>query len=263
MDKFNIPENFKEHVGQITNVLAPIVTEKRLEKMQKIAKQRSRQVCVVFENTHHAHNISAVLRTMDAIGFLDVFFLYHNPHIRFRTNDSIDRSASKWLLIKNFSSIVETAEKLKEDGYKIALVSRPDFSRTSTNYCDELKAFSTEQFDDVEFRTSIENHKIALIFGTELYGISPEWSKYADFYIYIEMYGFSESFNISVCAAITLNRLRESLKKDQLLKTLSDDEQRLLTEYWIVKDTAHAKEYIQKFNPNLLEWYQFLLKTNI
>lgn len=262
MDKLNLPVHLKPYVGQITSLLAPLITEQRLEKMQKISAQRSRQVCVVFENTHHAHNISAVLRTMDAIGFLDVFFLYHNPHIRFRANDTIDRSASKWLLINSFSSIQETAEKLKQDGYKIALVSRPDFSRTANHYCQTLQTFSTEQFEDAAFCDIIKDHKIALVFGTELFGLSEAWNQYADFYVFIEMYGFSESFNISVCAAILLNRLRETLKKKNTLKTLSQYDQQLLTEYWIVKSTPHAKEYIQKYQPNLIELYMTLLNNN-
>lgn len=260
MDRLNIPENFRKNIGQITSLLTPLITNARLEKIKKVASQRSRQVCVVFENTHHAHNISAVLRTMDAIGFLDVFFLYHNPHIRFRANDTIDRSASQWLLINSTSSISETAANLKQNGYKIALVSRPDFSRTANHYCSRLPAFSTEQFEDKNFCDIIENQNVALVFGTELFGLSEEWNQYADFYVFIEMYGFSESFNISVCAAILLNRLRESLKKTHLLKTLSEQEQKILTEYWVVKSTAHAKEFIQKYQPELLELYTALLK---
>lgn len=250
-------------IGKITNALTPLVTEKRMASMRRVAAQRTRQICVVFENTHHAHNISAVLRTMDALGFLDVLFLYDNPHIRFRAHDSIDRSASKWLRIKKFDSIEHTIKTLKQAGYKIALISRPDFSRTATHYRAELKAFSTNQLDNPEFLNIARDNKIALIFGTELYGLSENWSAHADFYLSVDMYGFCESLNISVCAGIILHTLRDVLTKHKLLNTLSDFEITLLVEYWIAKDTPHAREYIENKYPELIDLFKALLNNTL
>lgn len=260
VSKFIIPEKFKPLIGKVTESLTPLVTEKRISRMNAIAKQRSLQVCTVFENTHHAHNISAVLRTMDSLGFLDVFFLYNNPHIRFRAHDSIDRSASQWLNIKNFQNIPDIVRVLKQNGYKIALVSRPDFSRTADSYRSDLKAFSTNEFVHPEFLSTIENHKIALVFGTELFGVSEEWVKEADFYAYVNMYGFCESLNVSVCAGIILNSLRDALTKNKLLCTLSEADSNLLVEHWIAKDTPHAYEYIANKHPELLDYYAFIKK---
>ncbi len=54
-----VPEQFKNDVGKVAEALIPLVTEKRIAKMREVVQKRSSQICTVFENTHHAHNISA------------------------------------------------------------------------------------------------------------------------------------------------------------------------------------------------------------
>jgi len=256
--KYSIPEKFQKNIGKITEALTPLLTDKRLQRMRHVVSTRSRKVCAVFENTHHAHNISAVLRTMDAFGFLDVFFLYNNPHIRFRAHDSIDRSASKWLMIRNQDSVATCAQVLKENNYKIALISRPDFSKTSKYYQMELPAFSTAKLDERPFLELQKNHDIALVFGTELYGVSEEWTQYADFYLSVDMYGFCESLNVSVCAGIVLNSLRDSLSKHSQLPLLSEFERSLLLEHWMIKDLEISHKYIRNKHKDLCDWYDFI-----
>lgn len=253
--KYVVPQQFESLVGQVTQALLPLVTEKRVQKMQNVLSKRSRKVCTVFERTHHAHNVSAILRSMDSFGFLDVFFIYDDPNMKFRPYDAIDRSASKWLMIRTENSVQSCAQKLKENGYKIALISRPDFSKTSDYYESELPSFSTAQLNNQNFLNLVQNQDIALVFGTELYGISQEWQKYADMYISVDMFGFCESLNVSVCAAIVLNTMREVLSQNNLLSNLAEDEQKILLEHWISKDTEHSYKFISAKYPYLFDWY--------
>lgn len=253
--KYCVPPKFEEHVGKVTEALLPLVTKERVQKMRGVLSQRSRKVCAVFERTHHAHNVSAILRTMDSFGFLDVFFVYDDPNMRFRPYDAIDRSASKWLMIRTENSVEACAKKLKVNGYKIALISRPDFSKTSDYYESGLLSFSTAQINNQKFTNLVQNQDIALVFGTELYGVSKEWKPYADFYLSVDMFGFCESLNVSVCAAIVLDALREVLTQNQLLITLSKSEQNLLLEHWLAKDTEHSYKFISAKFPQLFDWY--------
>ncbi len=253
-----VPKEFESQVGEVTKALMPLLTEKRIAKMQEVASKRSRKVCAVFEKTHHAHNVSAILRTLDSFGFLDVFFLYDNPDMKFRPSDAIDRSSSKWLMPKASNSIAKCAEQLKANGYKIALISRPDFSKTSEYYKTQLPSFSTAEINSANFLNLSKDTNIALIFGTELYGVSEEWTQYADLYLSVDMFGFCESLNVSVCAAVVLNQLREALNQKNQLSLLTSIEQKLVLEHWIAKDTENADRYISAKYPHLFDWYMYV-----
>ncbi|WP_186645718.1 TrmH family RNA methyltransferase [Fluviispira vulneris] len=260
--QYFIPEHLKNDFGKIDAALRGFITEPRLAKMEKVAGKRSRKVLTVFENTHHAHNISAILRTIDAFGFLDLFFLYSNQEMRFRTADTIDRGASQWLMPKRLVSIEKCAHILQQNGYKIVLVSLPDFSRTAKHYSEKIPSFSSNQFASTAFKDFIGDKKIALIFGSELHGVSPEWQDYADAYISVEMYGFMESLNVSVCAGIILQSLREFFEKSSDNHLLSDLEKKLVIEHWIAKTCSNAYEYIANRKPELLPWFEFVRTGN-
>ena len=256
--QYFIPEQLKNDFGKINAALRGFFTDSRIAKMEKIALKRSRQVLTVFENTHHAHNISAILRTIDAFGFMDLFFLYSNSEMRFKTADTIDRGASQWLMPKRINTVSECAHILKKSNYKIAIVSLPDFSRTSEHYIDKIPSFSSNAFQTESFKNFIGNQKIALIFGSELHGVSQEWKDYADMYVSVQMYGFMESLNVSVCAGIILQSLRESLasyRQDFLLK---NEEQQLILEHWIAKTCPNAYHYISSRKAELLPWFEFV-----
>lgn len=256
--QYFIPKHLENDFGKISATLKGFFTETRFAKMERIVQNRSRQVLTVFENTHHAHNISAILRTIDVFGFLDLFFLYSNPNMRFRTADAIDRGASQWLLPKRLESVFDCATILKKGGYKIALVSLPDFSRTAEHYLNDIPSFPTNTFQSMEFRNFIGNQKIALIFGSELHGVSADWKNFADFYVSVPMYGFSESLNVSVCGGIILQTLREQLSAFQTPFYLAEQEKSLILEHWVAKNCPNAFEYISTRHPELLNWFEFV-----
>jgi tRNA (guanosine-2'-O-)-methyltransferase len=258
LTQYFIPESLKNDFGKIDAALRGFFTDARITKMENIALKRSRQVLTVFENTHHAHNISAILRTIDAFGFLDLFFLYSNPQMRFKTGDTIDRGASQWLMPKRINSIEDCASILKENNYKIAIVSLPDFSRTSEHYVNNFPSFPSNIFHTEGFKNFIKNQKIALIFGSELHGVSPEWKNHADMYVSVQMYGFMESLNVSVCAGIILQSLRETLASYQQNFLLSKRDQDLILEHWIAKTCPNAYDYISSRMPELLKWFEFV-----
>ncbi len=255
---YYLPEEFKDEVGKLIPVLQQFLSQERLCKMQTVLKQRSRHVLTVFENTHHAHNISAILRSVDTFGFLDLFFVYSNPNIRFRAADAIDRGASQWLFPKRFTSIKQCAELLKENHYKVALVSLPSFSRTSKNYVSDIPSYSCHDLMSDGFLDLDKGYKIALIFGSELLGVSEEWNEFADMYLHVNMFGFTESLNVSVCAGIILHSLRKYFldKKENIF--LTDLEHKLVFEHWITKDYTHSHAYISNRNPELLPWFEFV-----
>lgn len=259
--QYSIPPHFKSHLGLLQKEFLPFYTENRVEKMRRVLEKRSRRVLTVFENTHHGHNISAVLRNLDSFGFLEIIFLYSNQDMKFRATEAIDRGASQWLLPKRMTSSEKCIGMLKDSGYKIALVTLPDFSRTSELYLKSVPAFSCSQLNSKTFLDSIEDQKIALVFGGELYGISEEWHKSADLYLSVDMLGFSESLNVSVCAGILLQRLREVFEHEKHLLLLSPWEKVMIFEYWAAKNFPNGFRVLSNQNPALLPWYDFVIQS--
>ena len=91
---------------------------------------------------------------------------------------------------------------------------------------------------------------VALVFGTELTGLTQEAIDHADGYVKVPMYGFTESFNISVCAALSLFCLTERMRSDSNLHwQLSEDEQATLKLYWamqVIHDGPRVMQHLMR-----------------
>jgi len=249
MIPFSFPPDYEP--GALCAALAPWVKAERLQRIQSVINKRSRQVLVVFENTHHAHNISAILRTMEAFGFLDLFFLYSNDTLRFRPSDSVDRGASQWLFVRPAQDPQQLLAYLLKHQYQILPVSLPDFAITSSCYNEAVPTISCNQF-----QTACQTDKpLALIFGSELQGVSALWHQHAHGYAYVPLHGFTESLNVSVCAGILLQSLRHA----GFCKPLEPYEKMFLEDIYLARTVERAYTLVQQSQPallNSLEWIQ-------
>lgn len=258
--EYKVSEEFQSMMGSITNILEPLLSDERQTKLRANLSTRRRDILCVFENTHHCHNISAMLRTLDALGFLESIFVYHAAEMRFKKRDSVERGSSQWLITRRSHSVLQTAENLKKAGYRIALVSLPTFSLTSKHFNESLKHFSADTLHQLEnsnpdSKTCIA--PIALVLGSELQGISEEWKAHADFYLSVRMHGFVESLNVSVCAGILLHELRSHFEQSNNM-ALSQGDSALLYEYWLARSTNHARQTIEAQNKKLLDYFDFI-----
>lgn len=259
---YDIQQKFLAQVGTIRQIIEPLLGTERKDKLALNLSKRSRSVICVFENTHHSHNISAILRTVDAFGLLETIFVYHDAQMRFRSRDSVERGASQWLLLRRAHDIEQTAKILKQAGYALALVSLPSFASNSQfpqQSVSSLGHFAAHTLFDGPFEKSLEGRPLALIFGSELKGISEKWIHFADFYLSVAMKGFVESLNVSVCAGILLHNLRnfyETQHRSQNL--LSQSETVLVHEYWLARSTQHARKTIEAHDKMCLEYFDFI-----
>jgi tRNA (guanosine-2'-O-)-methyltransferase len=253
-----IPKDLQGDFGRLKEVLSPVLRSERIARFVQVASTRTRTVMPVFESTHHSHNISAVLRTADAFGFQDVSFVYHQPDMKFRLGDSVDRGSSSWLMIRRSTSIQQCAQALKSSGYKLFLVSLPTFSRTSENYQNSLPSFSAQQIGSQKFLEAVGTGRIALIFGNEKFGVAADWIQHADGYLHIEMTGFVESLNVSVCAGILFHSLRTQWLDQSSRHAMTTSEQLLLLEHWLASSCENARPIIERERPLLLPWFEFV-----
>jgi tRNA (guanosine-2'-O-)-methyltransferase len=162
-------------------------TQTRLDKIANLQAKRDMELAIVLEDIHDPHNASAILRTCDAFGIQNVYYIFeqeksYNPA---KIGKSSSSSANKWLTFHIFKSTQECLTQLKNDGY--------------TTFATTLEKDSQNFYD-----TDFTKEKTAFIFGNEHRGISETASQLADTKIYIPMRGMVQSLNVSVTASICI-----------------------------------------------------------
>lgn len=186
--------------------LGTFLTDERKALFEKVLRYRSRHITVVLEDIFQPHNASAVLRTCDLTGVLDVHII--EDRNQYEINPEVALGSSKWLKLttynKQANNTLSTFQKLRADGYKI-IATTPH--KTS------------QSFENIDL-----SEKVAIVFGTELTGLSEMAIDNADEYLRIPMYGFTESYNVSVSAALVLFTLTERMRKENVAWQLSETE---------------------------------------
>lgn len=212
-----------------------IVSESKKEMYDRIASQRTNHLTVVLENIHQEHNASAVLRSCDCFGIQNLHVIEKNN--RYKVQRDIALGAGRWVDVFNYDQGEQPTRdcllKLKDRGYKIVA--------------------TTPHERDVTIHELPLDQPVALVFGTEKKGISKEVVELADEFVRIPMYGFTESFNISVSAALALNILRQRLEQSDLSWKLNDEEQTLLKIKWCKKILRSGDEMEEEFRRRILK----------
>lgn len=186
--------------------LMTFISENKRRKFSEIIRFRTRHITIVLEDIYQPHNASAVLRSCDCFGIQDIHII-ENKHT-YEVNPDVALGSAKWLTLTKYNhaqnNTVSCLSRLKEKGYQIV---------ATTPHKNDLtpEMFPLEQ-------------KFALVFGTELLGLTPEALKLAEAFIRIPMVGFTESLNISVSAAILLHTLTGRLHGSGIDWRLSDAE---------------------------------------
>lgn len=160
-------------------------TTRRTLRIEGVLRRRQPSLAVVLEDVHDPHNASAVLRSCDAVGVLDVHLVYvHDQAPTKAFNRATSASAAKWIRTHVHESIEACYGRLREQGFVIHAAALREESR-------DVYAL------DLTMPT-------ALVFGNEQRGVTDEAADLADHTITIPMQGMVESLNISVACAVTL-----------------------------------------------------------
>ena len=160
------------------------MTPERYQRLTSVLKKRQPDLTVVLENVFDPHNVSAVMRTCDAVGIQDVFILNNRipPHKKWGYRSS--STAAEWLTIHQFTDVDECFNELRKHYKKI--------------YTTHLNELASDVYD------LNMTESVALIFGNERYGVSDDIRKLADGDFVIPQVGIIKSLNISVAVAVTL-----------------------------------------------------------
>ena len=206
--------------------LQTYLTEHRNTRFQKVLSERTRHFTVVTEDVYQLHNTSAVMRTCDVFGIQDLHVV--EEKVSKRIDKEIAMGAQKWVNFKRYHSIKECIKNLKSSGYQI-IATTPHDNSTMLHQFDVSK-------------------KSAFFFGKESDGLSDTVMNAADGFLKIPMYGFTESLNISVSAAIILQSVVSKMKQSDLNWQLSDEEKFEIEIEWLKKTIKASDEIIERYN---------------
>lgn len=181
----------QKQIRALIEYLNEFVSEERKKRFSDILKERLEHMHVVLEDVYQAHNASAVIRSADCFGIQNLHFIENKN--KYKVSEEVALGASQWVNIHRHQNTTLALQELKKQGFKI--VATTPHTNDKTIY--EL---------DI-------TQKFALVFGTEQDGISQEVLDVADEFVKIPMYGFTESFNISVSAALCMHELSHRIRQ--------------------------------------------------
>jgi tRNA (guanosine-2'-O-)-methyltransferase len=186
-DLLKYDQVFVEGVGgvapdRLIEALSPFITEERLNRIDRVISERTYNFSIVMENIYDRGNISAAMRSAEAFGFMNMHII-EKPDALFKAANRVTQGTDKWLDVQRYESARESLRTLKSKGYQV---------------------FATRLESDARPLAEVDfSLPTAIAFGNEKDGVSEELVKECDGCVVLPMYGFAQSFNISVAVALT------------------------------------------------------------
>jgi len=172
--------------AEVLAVLSPQLTAARLARLRHAVAARIASVVPVLEGLYDRGNVSAVMRSAEGLGYLGVHII--DTSQSFKEANRVTQGAEKWLDVRLWEDTPAAVHALKQQGFRVLA--------THFEQAAPLPSFA---FDV----------PTAIVFGNEREGVSKELLEAADARVYLPMAGLSQSFNISVAAALFLYHIRE------------------------------------------------------
>lgn len=209
----------------VLRALDAMVSEERKRRIEEVLDGRTRTVATVVEGTINIGNVSAMMRTAEALGFFELHLV--TGEARYKTSPRTTTGAEKWLDVHAWDSPARCAEALKAAGYRIMVTHLDPTAR------------GIEAFDFTR--------KTAIVFGNERDGVSGEMLAAADDRCYLPMAGFAQSYNISVAAAIALyHAYGDRLARTGRNGDLTEGEREFIRAAYYRRSVRHADQILRR-----------------
>ncbi|MCS6873061.1 MAG: RNA methyltransferase [Pyrinomonadaceae bacterium] len=222
--------SFKEK-ERLWDYLSSYLTTRRRSLFEKVVKERTLFVTVAVEDVYQERNASAVVRSAECFGIQSVHII-ENKH-EYKIAKGIAKGAEKWLDVYLYDkpgndNTATCLERLKELGYCLVAASPHE----EDCYIGDLEL----------------NQPVAFIMGGEKEGLSQTALRMAEKFVKIPIYGFTESYNISVATAIILYETTKRLRSGE------DDSWRLNREKqldlmitWALKSISNPTLVLERY----------------
>ncbi len=215
----------KDRLQETFDYLKQFLTDERLSKIEHFSLESSDFVLPVMEDVYQFRNAAAIVRSVEACGFHHVVALEEENV--FNPNLKVTKGAETWVQVEKMPNNLDSLKEIKSRGYRILAVS-PEKNAT--------------MLPDYEVK-----EPIALVFGTELEGVSDEILDFADETLAIPMFGFTKSFNVSVAAAICMYELKQKLIKSGIEYQLSEEKLLELKIRWAKNSIKSSEQILERF----------------
>ncbi len=192
---------------ELIEFLRDYVTPNKQKKIAAVLEDRTRHLALVLEDVYQPHNASACLRSCDCLGVQDIHVVERRNE--YRPNNEISMGSAKWLTMHRYRQTRSCIDSVKKRGYRLVA--------------------TTPNADGYDLLTLPLNQPVAIMFGTEEQGLSQEALEAADATLRLPMYGFTQSYNISISVALTLSRLVERLRNSDLSWKLDEADKKEMT----------------------------------
>lgn len=168
----------------VCEALAPLLTTERIARIDAVLAARLASVVTIVEDTYDPHNAAATIRTTEAIGLGELHVVEGEQ--RFSIAGGVTCGAHRWIDVQRWASVDAVAAALHARGFRV-YATLPGAPHT---------------IDDVDVTTPI-----AVVFGNEHAGLTPAAVAACDGALGVPMFGFTESFNLSVTVALAMSRI--------------------------------------------------------
>lgn len=201
---------------------------KRLRRAEAILRERTSRLVLILERPWNDENVHAVLRTAESFGVQHVWTIRH-PHMRARAKKRVTKGSHHWLTRRVFDSIEECVAAARQEG---VVLWATDLGQGADEWA------CAEDVGEMPAR-------VGLVIGAELSGVSPAVLAAADRRIVVPTWGFTESLNLSVAAALLLQRMFDA--DDSLRGAMGNEERAALREKWFVRLAGKNEERRREF----------------
>ncbi|MDQ0780380.1 RNA methyltransferase [Chryseobacterium sp. W4I1] len=214
-----------EDLAQTFEYLKQFLTEERLSKIEHFSQESSDFILPVMDDVYQFRNAAAIIRSVEASAFHKVIAMEEENV--FDPNLTVTKGAETWVEVEKMPKNIASLQNIKDRGYKILAVSL------------EKNAVMLPDYQITE--------PIALVFGTEMEGVSQEVIDFADETLAIPMYGLTRSYNVSVAAGICMYELKQKLIKSGIDYKLSEEKLMRMKMRWAVNSIKSGKQILQKY----------------
>lgn len=212
------------HHELVIKLIGPLLTEERRQKIDRVVEGRNFSNAVVLEGIYDRGNISAVMRTAEALGFVNFHVI--ETQEKFKEANRVTQGADKWTEVQKWKTTREAVMHLKSKGHKIVATS--------------LEA--SKPIHEIDWTVPT-----ALVLGNEKEGITQEMFELSDERVIIPMAGFVQSFNISVAGALSLYHIyRERIARFGKCADVTEEQKQILRAHYYLRTQDSAEQVLER-----------------
>ncbi|HPI39697.1 MAG TPA: RNA methyltransferase [Pseudobdellovibrionaceae bacterium] len=223
-ENIHVEDHLKVNYQMVLDKVGPLLTEERQKKIAHIVEERNFSILPVLEGIYDRGNISAVMRSAEAMGF--VHFHVIESQEKFKEANRVTQGADKWVEVQKWKDSKSCIQNLKSKGYRLCVTTLE----------------GAVDISEVDFTIPT-----ALVLGNEKEGVSSEMLAAADVRVKIPMVGFVQSYNISVAGALSLYHIFQDRKR-KLGRSgdLSEVEKKILTAHYYLRSQPSGVDYLRR-----------------